>query len=973
MKKLVSFLMALCLAFPCATAVNAEGEPLMYSEQLVPANSISAFEGGFNGYAKSMDVFEGKSSHVLKRTAAEETEKDFCYYRWGELLDSNGERIPLATANYIVVDYYYKSEDAAPALKDAKMRWTQVKVCSESEAEGFGVSVLSRNGMVANKWDKLVFPLKETAADTIASLGTDIEYFLHQIKLYPLASGIDMGANDVLYVSNVSVQSWDPAVGKVISDRKARFFASEADAASPEKALATVDTKDLEYFTIPQYTGAVPANMEFLAWNCTFDGKNYKAGAKMQMRAGKDISFVPVFNYVFNFTGYTSAYISGYPDGTFLPQNNVTRAEAAKIIASIVNPTNAVMGECTFADVAADAWYRPYVATLQSLGALEIFGDTFAPETKITRSEFVEIIYAIADKNRTSIKLSNISDISSKDRFYDAVMYAVSAGIIAGYDDGTFRPANNITRAETVTIINRYIGRIPNGTGASKFSDIADHWGKDQIIASATTAADGTWTAKTERKQYVLTGSNAEEYIKALHSQAAGLDGDAIRAGIDTVAEQMKKDIIGTPNTEHFYKDKMTGFTYYVSEKNGNDENNGRSPETAFKTINGLNAKLRFPKKGTSVLFERGGVYRGQVNMLQGCIYGSYGEGEKPVITTSAKNYADPSLWKETDAPNVYELVDKVQNAGIIVFDHKISDHGNYDALYGKNRFYGKHISGYSNLGEDLEFFPTDDTVYLYSANGNPGSRFTSIEIGPKVNVLAGSGTDVTVDNLSIRYTGEHGLGVTYGKNLVVTNCEFAWIGGSQMGSYINIPGSFGNAVQIYGSCDGYYVKNNWMYQIYDTAVTHQGVDYTMNNIEYSGNLMEYVHWGIECWITKQNKDPETNNYIAKHNVMRNGGYGWGSIVSNRQSSARLYSFTTVQAKNSNLRSEFNVIDRCAGYLIDVTKNSCEEFDSNIYVQTKGGRLGGLKGKSAVASNNSAKDIIENLKDNNLVFVLVTE
>src|SRR5699024_1151491 len=115
---------------------------------------------------------------------------------------------------------------------------------------------------------------------------------------------------------------------------------------------------------------------------------------------------------------------------------------------------------------------------------------------------------------------------------------------------------------------------------------------------------------------------------------------------------------------------------------------------------------------------------------------------------------------------------------------------------------------------------------------------------------------------------------------------------------------------EIFGNSNEYVVKNNWMYQIYDTAVTHQGNDSTMTNIDYSENLMEYVHWGIECWIDVENGRSELSNYRASYNLLRNGGYGWGSIVTNRQGVARLYSFSTVNAKNSNLKCEFNIIDR---------------------------------------------------------------
>ncbi len=980
MKKILLFLLSLCLCAPAFVAVSADEEQTEYpmdtfGEQLVPVDNISAFEGGFTGYAKSKDVFEGRSAHVLKRTAENETETGFCYYRWGSLLDENGELIPLSSAKYVVVDYYYSSPDAQPALNGSIMKWTQVNICGEksiTDGVSFGVTVSSRNSIVANKWDRLVFPLGEASAEKRAKLTDDI-YYLRQIKLYPLASGVDMGQNDVLYVSNVKIQSWDPDVGNIVYDRKIDFFVTEEDAASPEKAVSSMTVKDLEYYTLPEFEGSAPENMEFLSWKSTFDGKTYKPGTALQMRAARDISYVPVFNYVFGFANYDSAYINGYPDGTFLPQNNVTRAEACKIIASLINPEGKVLGTSYFTDISSDAWYYNSVATLEHYGALELWQGTFEPDKKITRGEFVRIIYAIADKNYGSIKLVEITDVTPKDINFDAVNYAVSNGIVTGYEDGTFIADNNITRAETVTVINRFIGRVANGNGESKFSDIADHWAKGQIIASATSSADGTWTSASGEKKFVLEGASAGEYIKSLHTQSKGLNGDAIREGIDIVAEQMKKDILSTKNTQDIYGDVISNNIYYISEKNGDDNNDGKSPETPLKTISALDKKLRFPKKGTAVLFERGGVYRGQVNMLQNCIYGSYGEGEKPIITSSPKNFADPALWKATDVPNVYELVDKLANVGVMAFDHDLTQHGNYDALYGTHRYYGRHISGYANLAKDLEFYPTDDTLYLYCEGGNPGERFKSIEIGPKTTTLGGSGTSVIVDNLNVRFTGAHGIGVNYANNFTVTNCEFAWIGGSQMGPAMNGGGAYGNAVQLYGSCDGYYVKNNWMYQIYDTAVTHQGVDYTMNNIEYSGNLMEYTHWGVECWISKQNKEPESHNYIAKDNVMRMGGYGWGTIVEKRQTSARLYSFTTMQAKNSNLKCENNIIDRCAGYLLDISNNSSEEFDSNIYVQNRYGNLGTLKGKSSSAKMDAASFVHDNLKDDHLVFVLVTE
>lgn len=977
MKKLLAAILSLCMLISCLPVIFAEDSAARqnaFAQQVILIGDIKAFEESYQGYATDMDVYDGRDVRSISRTGLDNTSIGFNLYKWEPLVDKDGKHIPVATANYIIIDYYYYSPDAEPALEGNRMQWIQGRIVPEDNLSdiiefGWSSGTFSRNGMVANKWDQLIIPLGEKV-QSIKDRYNDKTYYLHQMKLFPLEK--DMGKEDVLYISDITIQSWDPEGESGISDRKVRFYNHENDVQDPEKAINVIESRDIEFITIPEFSGTAPDNAEFVSWECTFDGKAYYPGDEFQMLAGSDLDFVPVFNYVFDFSGLETSYINGYPDGTFLPQNNMTRAEACQIIASIVNPEGKSLGGTAFEDVSSDAWYYGAVTTLENLGALKIWSGKFEQDKKITRAELVEIVYAISDKACDSMKLTYVSDISPEDSFYDAVMYAVAVGIIAGYEDGTFRPDNNITRAETVTIVNRFIGREPNGNGETAiFSDISDHWAKDQIIASATEKSDNTWTVKEAVTEYVLEGTRTSEYITALYNQSKSLTGDAVRRGIDTVAEQMKKDILSTPNTAEIYADRITGNTYYVSEKNGDDANDGRSPETACKTIAGIFQKIRFPGKGTSILFERGGIYRGQIVVGSGLTYGAYGEGDKPIISGSLKNYADSSLWKETDKENVYELTDKLTNVGIIVFDHAADAHGNYDDLYGKNRIYGANIKDYTGLNKDLEFFSCADTLYLYSEDGNPGTRFSSIEIGTRIDVFDGGGRDIVFDNLHIKHTGSHGIGLGGSSKITVTNCEFSWLGGSLLGDYGQTTTQYGNAVEIFGNSNEYVVKNNWMYQIYDTAVTHQGNDSTMTNIDYSENLMEYVHWGIECWIGIENGRSELSNYRASYNLLRNGGYGWGSIVTNRQGVARLYSFSTVNAENSNLKCEFNIIDRCAGYLLDIDKRSCEEFDSNIYVQDEGKVLGGLKGKSVYCSKNGAQDIYDNLKDENEVFIFI--
>ena len=978
MKKIISLLLAVfavVVSIPAIFAaspasLNAFGQHTVEFSELNPSSDVSAYKG-------AVKTFKNERVRAITK-ASDASGTNFNLYKLSRLTDADGECVPIEIANYIVVNYYYESSDAAPALEGKRMSWLQEKVVPEnaltnSQNVGQTARVYSTDGIVANKWATVTIPLINDAgyAAAKANFNSQGRFFLHQAKLYPFEA--DMGKNDTLYIKSVVVQSWDPANANPFSERTVRYYASSEAYANGAEPIRTVTSADMKKIKVAAFDGIVPENASFSAWKCTHDGEVLAVGEYYTLRAGKDIAFIPVFNYTYDFSGITSSYINGYEDGTFKPQNNVTRAEACKIIASLINPTGINMGTTTFSDVAETAWYYNAVTTLENSGALNIWSGNFEPSTPIKRHELVEIIYALADHNSKNTKLPNLTDVTEEDRYFDAVIYGVSNGIITGYEDKTFKPEGNITRAETVTVINRLIGRVydESTTVAPKFSDIDSHWAKGQILASSASAADGVFKEATA-SEYVISGTSAKDYITALHTQSKSLSGDAVRAGVDAISEQMKKDVLNTPNTEEIYAAKITGQKYYVSEKSGKDTNDGKTPETAIKTIAALNSNIKLAK-GDAVLFERGGLYRGSITVTQGVVYGAYGEGEKPVISGSKKNYADPDLWKETDVEGVYELTEKLTNVGIITLDHDLYDYGNYDALYGHNRIKGRNISDYKGLTSDLHFFSCEDTLYFRSDKGNPGERFTSIEIGTKDRIFGGNGKNNIFDNLHLRNCGSHAIGLQSSTDITVTNCVIAWVGGALLGNYGETTTQYGNAVEIFGTSNRYYVKNNWIYQIYDTAITHQGNQASMMNIEYSGNLMEYCHWGIECWIKKAGANALINGVKTEYNVMRMGGYGWGSVVSSRTTGAVLYTYGHMEGTNKNLQCNYSIFDRCAGSIISVPAVSTETYNSNIIIQHDENMLGSLRGTSKKMTKNAMLDYTKNLGDQNGVFVLVNE
>ncbi|MGN1127673.1 MAG: hypothetical protein ACI4T6_01815, partial [Candidatus Flemingiibacterium sp.] len=90
------------------------------------------------------------------------------------------------------------------------------------------------------------------------------------------------------------------------------------------------------------------------------------------------------------------------------------------------------------------------------------------------------------------------------------------------------------------------------------------------------------------------------------------------------------------------------GKTVYYVSPNGDDSSDGKTPETAWKTLDKVNnAPLA---SGSYVCFERGGLWRGQLQAKPGVTYTAFGEGDKPKLYRSPFNGADPSLWTKTDA-----------------------------------------------------------------------------------------------------------------------------------------------------------------------------------------------------------------------------------------------------------------------------------------------------------------------------------
>ena len=184
-------------------------------------------------------------------------------------------------------------------------------------------------------------------------------------------------------------------------------------------------------------------------------------------------------------------YISGYPDNTVRPDGNVTRAEAVTMLVRLKGYP-LTEGEEIFKDVKASAWYAPFISAAYKNNILEEKkGQAFRPDEKITRAELAQLISHLDKKNNAKASFPDIAG----HKYEEAINQSFGNKRIAGYPDGSFRPDNAITRAETARILNSLFDRKVDSKGLDKvvgdlrlYKDLdKSHWAYYEIIEASHT------------------------------------------------------------------------------------------------------------------------------------------------------------------------------------------------------------------------------------------------------------------------------------------------------------------------------------------------------------------------------------------------------------------------------------------------------------------------------------------------------
>lgn len=262
-------------------------------------------------------------------------------------------------------------------------------------------------------------------------------------------------------------------------------------------------------------------------------------------------------------------FMNGSNDGLFHPESNLTRAEIAQIIFSILDGGGLPAPTDNILDVSESDWYNDPVGALVKAGIMDLYdmtGETgyFRPDEQVTRAQ---LVYYLSKIGGVSEAQGSFTDVQEDYWAYREIMSAAEKGWVTGYEDGSFRPAGLVTRAEAAAIFNRAMGReaderILSGDNELRiFPDVsADYWAYSNIMEATvehdiTREPDGSeiWTRYAREKTVLPPGYynfNGALYCVSEES------GDFIRNGSDGVRNYQSdgKYTSGNADIDHYIR-----------------------------------------------------------------------------------------------------------------------------------------------------------------------------------------------------------------------------------------------------------------------------------------------------------------------------------------------------------------------------------------------------------------------------------
>ncbi len=470
--------------------------------------------------------------------------------------------------------------------------------------------------------------------------------------------------------------------------------------------------------------------------------------------------------------------------------------------------------------------------------------------------------------------------------------------------------------------------------------------------------------------------------IRALYEKSKNLTKTELMNEIQSLTDKRIAEIRNT-KTEVEY----TGTAYYVANE-GNDENDGKTPETAWQTPQRVTIAKQKGElcEGDAVFFKRGQLFRGLVETANGVTYSAYDKGEKPRIYGFPKNVADPDLWTETEIPGIWQYAEICTwDIGSIVFSEKTYARKIYRSLEddGSQLDYGSDIrpvfNDWHDLNEDLTFWHdwaldmpdyVTGKLYMRCNAGNPGKVYDNIEFSQRLSIFRNLSThDVTIDNLHLSHGCFGVSGLCH--NQTIQNCEFSWIGGNvqvaprKLSPARTFPTPYGNGIEIYGEAQNFTVNNCYFWQIYDAAMTHQCGNSAQpihnRNVNYINNVCEHCVYSVEIFYGESPVENRSNfGCNVENNILRlGGGFGHYSRPDKNVTALIRNGRMILNTKDYIVRN--NIFDRSLGKIIQAGNDGASkaQYYDNLYLQTKDSKFCTRLGKDYIARDGLKAELEE--------------